>query len=178
MNITKFATFARIKVHKKLVLHKIGNKYIAQLQCEEVWEANLAEVEEAVDGAHTGKTTHYSTILTALQVQPLQPTALQPKTEREIPQGVTSQDSYMIVVVVMESSRGHSCLQKSMRGGVGGSITAPGTMPLPPEYLLQVVRKVSISIMQSHKPVPMGISDHTIAASILSIMLYCVYRPF
>ena len=43
----------------------------------------------------------------------------QPKTEREIPQGVTSQDSYMIVVVAMESSRGHSCLQKSMRGGWG-----------------------------------------------------------
>ena len=74
------------------------------------------------------KTTHYSAILTALQVQPLQPTALQPKTEREIPQGVTSQDSYM------ESSRGHSCLQTSMR--VGASITAQGTMPLPPEYLL------------------------------------------
>ena len=67
---------------------------------------------------------------------------------------------------------------RSQWGGVGARITAPGTMPLPPEYLLQVLHKVSISIMQSHKQVPMGIRDHTITATILSIMLYCVFRPF
>ena len=61
---------------------------------------------------------------------------------REIPQGVASQGCYKVVVLVVESSRDHCCLQDRVmlenEGGlVGASITAPDT--LPPQELRVLV---------------------------------------